>query len=308
MGRISQSFFPPRYWQEFEDLTEAVFSWVFDDPSPSKFGRPGQCQDGVDVFGSSARNRSTVGIQCKRMEERDENNNPFPGGAITRRILREEYEKALSFRPELQLWTLATTTKRDSEVQRVALELSDDSVRHGRFGVKVWFWDDYVTHLNNYDDLTRMYYSNVLQLKTSGDEDEEVLELFRTAFSRAAFYTSFNRENADHFIDALKDTQKALNTGELVDRETRHVIRKVIGGWHHIHDQRLREACGRISERLKKLRTELEDAIQQGRVIKHRDGGLSVVDTRTGNALAKLRQECVDEMNSVLKDAGMTSI
>lgn len=308
MGRISQSFFPPRYWQEFEDLTQAVFIWVFSDPSPSKFGRPGQSQDGVDVFGRSKYTQGIVGIQCKRMEERDERNDPFPGGVITRRILRDEYKKALRFRPELELWILATTAKRDSEVQRAAIELSNESISDGGFGVKVWFWDDYITHLNNYDDLTRIYYSNVLQLKNPHDEDEEVLELFRTAFSRAAFYTSFNRENADHFIDALKDTQKALNTGELVDRETRHVIRKVIGGWHLLHDQRLREGCGRVSEHLKKLRADLENAIDQGRVIKHPNGGLAVVDTPTGDALGQLRQQCIDEMNTVLKQAGMTLI
>jgi hypothetical protein len=308
MGRISQSFFPPRYWQEFEDLTVAVFPWIFGDPSPAKFGRPGQSQHGVDVFGSSKHTQGVVGIQCKRMEERDENNNPFPGGAITRRILCDEYKKALRFRPKLELWILATTAKRDTRIQRAALDLNKTSVQGGSFGVKIWFWDDYVTHLNNYDDLTRTYYGTVLQLKTAHDEDEEVLELFRTAFSRAAFYTSFNRENADHFLDAIRDTQKALNTGELVDRESRHVIRKVIGGWHQLHDASLREGCRTVAEHLKKLRSDLDDAIARGAIIKHLDGGLIVADSPTGDALARIRQKCVDEMNAVLVQAGMTPI
>lgn len=223
-------------------------------------------------------------------------------------FFHDAYEQALDFSPDLELWILATTAKRDTDIQRMALDLSKTSAQNGRFGVKVWFWDDYVTYLNTFDDLTRVYYSAVLQLKTLHDEDEEVLELFRTAFSRAAFYTSFNRENADDFFDAIKDTQKALNTGELVDRATRHVIRKVIGGWHQLHDDGLRDGCGKASEDLKELRSELDDAVHNGAIIKHPGGGLAVVDGATGVRLAKLRKQCVDEMNNVFVQAGMNPI
>jgi hypothetical protein len=305
LARISQAFFPPRYWQEFEDLTVAVFPDVFGDPSPTKFGRPGQCQNGVDVYGMWRRTNGLVGIQCKRMEERDENNDPFPGGIVSKSILLEEYKKALEFRPALERWILATTAKRDAAVQRYALELNANSVEEGRFAVSVWFWDDYVTYLNLNDELTRFYYSAVLELRTPEDRDRQLLELFRTAFSRAAFYTSFDRENAEDFLSALRDTQMALNTGELVDRETRHVIRKVIGGWHDLQDASLRDGCRKVSEGLKKLRADIHDAIADQSIIKHPNGGMTVVVPAMRDSLEMLRQGCVDEMNDVLALAGM---
>lgn len=285
-----------------------MFPYVFSDPTPTKVGRPGQCQNGVDVYGYWALGSSLVGIQCKRMDELDENNEPLPGGALTRKILFEEYEKALAFRPELKRWILATTTKRDAAMQEEARKLSQHSMGSGKFSVATWFWDDYVTFLNNYDKLTQLYYSSVLQLRTPQDEDIAILELFRTAFCRAAFDTPFDRENADHFYQAIKDTQKAVNTGELVDRETRHVMRQVVGGWHELNDENLRLACRKVSEGLKKLRSEVDDGIANGTIIKLPHGQMDVIDHGTKRSLETTRQSCIDQLNSVLSDARMTLI
>ncbi len=308
MGRISQSFFPPRYWQEFEDLTQAVFPYVFGDHVSQKVGRPGQAQNGVDVYGESGRLGGLVGIQCKRMEELDQHNDPYPGGAITQKLLRAEYCKALKFTPGLTRWVLATTTKRDTQVQRWVSELSEYSRAKGHFGVGVWFWDDYVTFLNTYDDLVKDYYSTVLQFRTARDEDLEILDLFATAFSRAAFHTPFIREHGDHWFDALKDTQRALGTGELVDRETRHVIRKVIGGWRNLKDDQLRAGCRSVYDSLRDSRESLNEAITRGALIRHEDGRITIRDYAVGSALAQLRVKCVDQMNEVLVSAGLPSV
>ena len=285
MGRISQVFFSPRYWQEFEDLTVAVFSFVFGDPAPQKFGRPGQAQNGVDVYGEYGRIGGLVGIQCKRMEEVDENNNPYPGGTITDKLLHDEYEKALQFKPQLKHWVLATTAKADGRIQQHAAELSEFSRARGCFSVGVWFWDNYIVYLNTYDDLTRDYYSHVLQIRSSQEEDMQILNLFAMAFSRAAFNTSLIREHADHWFDALKDTERALNKGELVDRETRHVIRKVMGGWCSLNDDRLRSQCRDVCGRLRDFRNKVNDAITSGGLVKHEDGRLTIQEHRVGLVL-----------------------
>lgn len=235
MGQLTQFFQPPIYWQQFEDLTHALFQRVFGDSTATKHGRPGQSQDGVDVYGIYSRGGWLVGVQCKRMDERDDNNNPLPGGAITRKILRSEYDKALGFSPKLGQWILATTAKRDAKIQEVARNLDEESRKAGNMGVKLWFWDDYVTYLNNFDDLQRQYYSSVLNLRTDEDQDILILELYAMAFSRPAFQVLLRHEGPpDEFLDAIRDTKRALNTGELVDRQTRHVIRKVLGGRRYI--------------------------------------------------------------------------
>jgi hypothetical protein len=308
VGRISQTFFPPQYWQEFEDLTQAVFPYVFGDQTAQKVGRPGQAQNGVDVYGDSGRAGGFVGIQCKRMEERDENKNPYPGGVITERLLRAEYEKELEFRPRLTLWLFATTAKRDTQVQRRVAEMSERSTRQGCFKVGVWFWDDYVTFLNTYDDLVKNYYGTVLALRTERDEDLKILDLFATAFSRAAFHTSLGWEHGDHWFDALKDTERALNTGELVDRETRHVIRKVIGGWRSLNDPDLKSGCGKVYESLRHLRERLNEASTSRSLIKCRDGQLIIQDHKLGGELAQLRKRIVDQMNEVLASVGIPTV
>ena len=140
MSRVTQYFQPPLYWQQFEDLTEGIFRYTFDDPKPQKVGRPGQAQNGVDVFGRYR--KEIIGIQCKRMDERDENNQPVPGGVITRKFIDEAVGEAKSFQPRLNIWILATTAKRDASVQEYARELDDEFRSRNSFGIQLWFWDD----------------------------------------------------------------------------------------------------------------------------------------------------------------------
>jgi len=60
--------------------------------------------------------------------------------------------------------------------------------------------------------------------------DKLALELYAQAFSRPAFQDPFNNENPEDFLQAIGDTMRALNTGELLDRQTRHATRPEIGG------------------------------------------------------------------------------
>jgi hypothetical protein len=308
MSRIIQFFCTPLYWQQFEDLTESLFRDVFADPLPTKNGRPGQAQHGVDVYGSRYNTGDLVGIQCKRKNDLDENGHPYPGGRITRKILREEYDKACSFQPELKLWILATTAGRDARAQEHARLLDAESRSAGRFSVKLWFWDDYITYLNNLDQLAIHYYSSVLNYRTPLDQDKKILEVFRMALSRPAFDTPFQGEKAEHFEDALRDSMTALDIGELVNRETRHVIAKAIGGWRSISNPGWREAGRVVSGKLKELRWMIQDGIKNGVIVKVGKCGMGVRNPSTEQELLRLRRECIVELNAVLTDAGMTAI
>lgn len=88
MSTISQFFQPPLYWQQFEELTVGMLREVYNVANAQQFGRPGQAQQGVDVSGKSGR-YGMIGIQCKRLADLDEKGNPYPGGPITRKFLRE---------------------------------------------------------------------------------------------------------------------------------------------------------------------------------------------------------------------------
>lgn len=306
MGQVSQHFQPPLYWQQFEDLTQATVELVYDSPHADKIGRPGQAQDGVDVHAGRSR-AGAVGVQCKRLDDLDENNQPLPGGPITRKILLEEVEKAKQFTPGLDLWILATTAKRDAKIQKVARALDAKHQKAGLFEVKLWFWDDYVAFLNSYSDLQKRYYAEVIQLRAPRDQDLVILETIATAFHRPALSDPLHVEQADDLLIALQDTLKALRTGQLVDRQSRHVIRKAVGGWRALHDPRWRSSMRGLDETLSKTRQGLLEGLQDGRL--DRSGQFMVInDLSLGTELEQGRKECLRQLNEVLALAGLSKI
>jgi hypothetical protein len=306
MNTITQAFQPPLYWQQFEDLTEGVFRIVFNDPRPTKVGSPGQSQRGVDIIGHEQGNGRLVGIQCKRMDEMDRNNQPYPGGVISRKLLDDQIKLARGFSPALETWILATTAKRDVNIQRYALELHEESRSEGSFGIQVWFWDDFVTDLNRNHDLQQWYYANVIQVRSPDDQDKIILEMLGEAFARAAFRTPLHQETPSDFVQALKDTQHAINTGELKDRETRRVIRKTIGGRRAIADKTIADYLRLADEKLHDLRTRFQEHLVQK--IIQQSGSTLQIPANVQRELTSLRSEAVAAINEALKHAGLPRI
>lgn len=307
MGNVWQFFQPPLYWQQFEELCSGLLTEVYSVPNAQQVGRPGQAQDGVDIFGTSARH-GRIGIQCKRLSDLDENNNPHPGGPITRAFLRNAAADALGFKPSLELWILATTARRDIRVQRWVEELNDEWQLAGlkRIAI-VWTWDECISHLNSYPELQRRYYRDVIQVRAPKDLDEIILRTIAMAFARPAFEVPLHCESSSEFLHALKDTQKALRTGELVDRENRQVIRKAIGGYQELDDDLSRIDLAEVNKQLKILRAQLEQGIKDG-TIKTVGTCLEIRQPALARQLDEMRQRCLDKLNHVLCRAGIPAI
>lgn len=266
MPTLSQFFQPPQYWQQFEDLAQGLLGEVYDIPDAQQFGRPGQAQDGVDVFGRSKR-RGMVGMQCKRLSDLDENGDPVPGGGVTRKLLRAEAEKSLGFKSKLSIWILATTARRDTAVQGWVNEINEEWEDDGLDRrAMVWSWDDIVGYLNAFPELQRWYYAEVIKVRGAKDLDEFILGTIALAFSRPAFEVPLHCESPDEFLQALSDTQRAVRTGELLDRESRHVIRKAVGGWRDIDNRDVRDRLELVNKSLRHLRTQILIGLKDGRV------------------------------------------
>ena len=307
MGSVWQFFQPPLYWQQFEELCAGLLTEVYGVPNAQPVGRPGQAQDGVDVFGTSAR-YGRIGIQCKRLSDRDENNNFYPGGPISRAFLRNAADEALSFPSDLKLWILATTARRDTKVQGWVEELNDEWEQAGLERVAiVWTWDECISHLNSYPELQRRYYRDVIQVRAPKDLDEIILRTIAMAFARPAFEVPLHCETSSEFFQALKDTQKALRTGELVDRESRQVIRKAIGGYHELDDHVARRLLGDVDKNLKLLRTELEQGLRDGTIVAV-GNCLDFRQPALAQKLHALRQCCLDDLNDALRHANLPLI
>ena len=81
-----------------------------------EWGREGQRQQGIDLFGFRDRDpKQPVGIQCKRIEE-----------PITEKTIRAEIEKARKLRPGLTELIFATTSDRDVGIQAVAAQITQE--------------------------------------------------------------------------------------------------------------------------------------------------------------------------------------
>jgi len=306
MSTITQAFQPPLYWQQFEDLTEGVFRVLYNDNRPTKFARVGQAQNGVDVYGRENGTGRLIGIQCKRMDELDEKNQKRPGGAITQKIINAELEKVRGFKPALDPWVLATTAKRDANIQRYVLDLDEEAQANGLMRIQVWFWDDFVTDLNRNHDLQKWYYDQVIQVHSSDDQDAIILELLGEAFARAAFRAPLHQETPADFLQALKDTQHVLNTGELKDRETRRVIRKTIGGRRAIANLKVSDELRLADQKLQELRELFQENFAQN--IIQQSGAMLMIPPQLSSDLTKLRKEALASINKALKYAGLQAI
>lgn len=307
MGNVSQFFQPPLHWQQFEELCVTLLREVYNVPDAHQVGRPGQAQNGVDVTGGSKR-YGRIGIQCKRLSDCDEHNNPYPGGPIKRAFLREEAKKALGFKHDLKIWILATTARRDTKVQGWVDELNDEWKQAGRDRTAiVWTWDECISYLNTYPDLPRLYYQDVIQVRAPKDLDEIILRTIAMAFSRPAFEVPFHCETPSEFIQALKDTQKALRTGELVDRESRHVIRKAIGGYHELDNNQARAILGKVDKALRLLRAQLEQGLRDKTILTS-GAHLDIREPLVASSLEEIRQQCLEDLNQVLQSAGIPTI
>jgi tetratricopeptide (TPR) repeat protein len=151
MPSIPQSEFPvPRSWEEFEDIVADVYRRKWNDPHVRRYGRSGQAQQGVDIYGQPEHLEGTGGIQCKR----------YSRGTLDRATVEREIAKAEDFTPPLAEYVIVTTDSRDAELQRAELEINQERRAAGKFLVRIVFWDDLCTwlvDLDNRDILLKHY-------------------------------------------------------------------------------------------------------------------------------------------------------
>lgn len=121
---------PPKSWNEFEDIVCSAAKSRWKNVDFVRHGRQGQRQDGVDIYGKDDKGR-LVGLQCKNT-----------WADLTKEMVKDEVEKAGSFKPALAQLYVVTTADTDKNVQGFVRELSEHRAREGRFEVSVLFWGD----------------------------------------------------------------------------------------------------------------------------------------------------------------------
>ncbi|WP_218104318.1 hypothetical protein, partial [Methylophaga muralis] len=97
---------PPSNWQDFQTLIGDIAKVKFIEHSVQEYGRQGQSQNGVDVYAVDMWDKC-IGIQCKETKI----------GVLTDKLIDKEVDKALNFRPKLDLFIIATSLRIDANLQ-----------------------------------------------------------------------------------------------------------------------------------------------------------------------------------------------
>lgn len=136
----------PKNWQDFERITLAAQKQSWGSPDLQMNGRPGQAQQGVDIWGPDSIGRR-VGVQCKRYKD-----------ALSLKLVEEEIANAENFQPTLSALYIATTNDYDSKLQQEVRLLSDKRVANGDFAVSMLFWDDITAGLTINPDVFQGFF------------------------------------------------------------------------------------------------------------------------------------------------------
>ena len=173
--RITQALRKPANWQDFETLCLMLWCEEWNSDDLKKNGRVGQGQNGVDISGHKDEEDEYSAIQCKCKSD---------GEFLKKEEIAEEIEKAKSFRPALKRYVIATTAKKDAEIEEFVRVKDSENRKAGLFSVDLKSWEDIVDMLerhkrvlNTYLDLITEDYSASVSFG-NGDSVIEITPVF----------------------------------------------------------------------------------------------------------------------------------
>lgn len=285
MPSIDVDIAPPTNWQDFERLTLDYARIHWKNEYAERNGRQGQAQAGVDVYGYNYSANEWTGIQCKK-----KNNSATPSKGLTTSEIDNEVQLAEAFMPKLDRFVIATTSPRDAKLQGHVRTLYQAGQP---FKVSLMFWDDFQDFLNNDSKLMYGYYQKVLEYRQKYNPLEQYLLLLRSAFDRPALNTPFHLENrATDFIKAISDTQRAISTGILVDRES-HVVDECRPPRSKIAN------LTKAAKHLQKAREIATKAVSDGVIVEH-ETVIEILSPEVATDLNALRRSAIELLNEEL--------
>ncbi|MGI4790489.1 MAG: hypothetical protein ACRYFS_16755 [Janthinobacterium lividum] len=175
MSQVHMMVPPPDNWQDFERLTFLVCEAIWPNDDVKQHGRPGQAQQGVDIYRCVTHKQEWVGVQCKRRNPTDALGSQEVGGQLTLSEVEAEVRAATSFTPSLNQFIIATTAFTDSKLQAKIRTLASARSLTGQFSVSVWFWENIQSYLNQHMHVMYCYYSEFMQLNSVYNADKHIL-------------------------------------------------------------------------------------------------------------------------------------
>jgi len=147
----------PENWQDFESLCKKLWGEVWGIPSKiKKNGRLGQEQAGVDVYGIPKGETKYWGIQAKGKDD-------YSDAKLTEKEITTEIKKAKTFRPELEVYIIATTQNKDSKIEQFVRLKDIENRENGSFEILLFCWEDIVDLLEDNQDAYQWYQHGIGQ-------------------------------------------------------------------------------------------------------------------------------------------------
>jgi hypothetical protein len=178
---------PPSDWDEFENICADLFTLEWKYPGLVRYGRKGQRQNGVDIYGQQ--DGENAGVQCKGKRV-------WPPTQLTTSDIDEEVKKAKKFRPKLKELIFATIADDDVHIQDHVNAISERHSKRDLFSVRVYGWGELTRRIRRHPSILNTHF-NTYTVPLLRDE---------------------MRETAEHVIERLTEvitTKAALAEGPL---------------------------------------------------------------------------------------------
>ncbi|MBX9591705.1 MAG: hypothetical protein K2X43_20635 [Hyphomonadaceae bacterium] len=213
----------PLNWQDFQRCCAPLFRNIIGDQQLQEWGREGQDQQGIDLFGFRDRDpKQPVGIQCKRIDE-----------PITEKIIRADVAKARKLRPDLTELVFATTSERDARIQATAAQITQELHTDGwPCRVTVMGWQDLRLEIAKYPDALdaflpsgRVYEQPILkEVRKTGADTHAKLDLILEEIKGLSASRTVVREEYDAELEPEAQSEPGSLHAEIT--AYRNLVRK----------------------------------------------------------------------------------
>jgi energy-coupling factor transporter ATP-binding protein EcfA2 len=188
----------PKSWDEFEDIVWDIYKREWRDPHAQRYGRSGQRQNGVDIYGQQNGSGSYIAVQCKRYED----------GKLNHRGIEDEISKAERFSSAISEYIIATTESRDTKIQDSIQCLNEQRKSEGKFSIHVVFWDDLCDKLANPGNcnLLKKHYSEWKEIFNASDLDIDWYQISQIRLEKQQKLTTnflTRSQGITHYLDPV---------------------------------------------------------------------------------------------------------
>jgi len=195
----------PKSWDEFEDIIWEIYTRRWKNIHTQRYGRSGQEQSGVDIYGEPHASKGYTAIQCKRYQD----------NKLNQQVILAEIEKADNFPSPISEYIIATTASRDVKIQDIVRDVNTKRRLANKFLVHIIFWEDvcnWLAESNNYDILEKHYseWGKIFQkrYKTKNSTRKRWRNLASIDFPILSDSEKWQGVFINYLAEALKDVYK----------------------------------------------------------------------------------------------------